>query len=88
MDVHYEIIRPAPDSQLPFIDLRNLEGEKMEEQAALLTLEERTQPFNLSVGPLLRTKLVRLTDEDHLLLVTLRDCRLVIAGRCWCCAGS
>ena len=43
----------------------------MEEQAALLTLEERTQPFNLSVGPLLRTKLVRLTDEDHLLLVTL-----------------
>ena len=66
-----QVIRPAPGSQLPFIDLRNLDGEKMEEQAALLTLEERTQPFDLSVGPLLRTKLVRLTDEDHLLLVTL-----------------
>ena len=66
-----QIIRPTPESQLTFIDLRNLEGEKMEEQAALLTLEERSQPFDLSAGPLLRTKLVRLTDEDHLLLVTL-----------------
>ena len=66
-----QIIRPVPEFQLPFIDLRNLDVEKMEEQAAVLTLEDRTQPFDLSVGPLLRTKLVRLTEEDYLLLVTL-----------------
>ena len=74
-----QVIRPAPGSQLPFIDLRNLEVEKMQEQAALLTLEERAQPFDLSVGPLLRTKLVRLTNEDHLLLVTLHH----IVGDRW-----
>ena len=74
-----QIIRPAPEFQLPFIDLRNLDVEKMEEEAAVLTLEERTQPFDLSVGPLLRTKLVRLTDEDHLLLLTLHH----IVGDRW-----
>ena len=66
-----QVIRPVPEFQLPLIDLRNLDVEKMEEQAAVLTLEERTEPFDLSLGPLLRTKLVRLTDEDYLLLVTL-----------------
>jgi amino acid adenylation domain-containing protein len=74
-----QVIRPVPEFQLPFIDLRNLDVEKMEEQAAVLTLEERTQPFDLSVGPLLRTKLVRLTDEDYLLLVTLHH----IVGDRW-----
>ena len=74
-----QVIRPVPEFQLPLIDLRNLDVEKMEEQAAVLTLEERTEPFDLSVGPLLRTKLVRLTDEDYLLLVTLHH----IVGDRW-----
>jgi len=74
-----QVIRPVADFQLPFIDLRNLPVKKMEEQAAVLTLEERTQPFDLSVGPLLRTKLVRLTDENYLLLVTLHH----IVGDRW-----
>jgi hypothetical protein len=82
-----QVIRSVPEFQLLVIDLRDLDVEKMEEQAAVLTLEERAQPFDLSVGPLLRTKLVRLTDEDYLLLVTL-IILLVIAGRYWSCAGS
>src|SRR5262249_17314339 len=66
-----QVIRPALDLHLPLIDLRDLDVEQMEERAAILTLEERTRPFDLSAGPLLRTQLVRLTDEDHLLLITL-----------------
>jgi amino acid adenylation domain-containing protein len=74
-----QVIRSVPEFQLLVIDLRDLDVEKMEEQAAVVTLEERTQPFDLSVGPLLRTKLVRLTDEDYLLLVTLHH----IVGDRW-----
>jgi acyl carrier protein len=74
-----QVIRSIPEFQLLVIDLRDLDVEKMEEQAAVVTLEERTQPFDLSVGPLLRTKLVRLTDEDYLLLVTLHH----IVGDRW-----
>ena len=74
-----QVIRSVPEFQLPVIDLRDLDVETMEEQAAVLTLEDRTQPFDLSVGPLLRTKLVRLTDEDYLLLVTLHH----IVGDRW-----
>src|SRR5262249_25560178 len=38
--------------------------------AAASLLEERSSPFNLTTGPLLRVKLLRLTETESLLLVT------------------
>ncbi|KPY82891.1 Amino acid adenylation [Pseudomonas syringae pv. tagetis] len=53
---------------LPVIDLR---GER-DAQARLLVLidTEGSKPFDLAVGPLMRVSLVRLADDDHVLLLT------------------
>ena len=53
---------------LPVIDLR---GEH-DAQARLLALidAEGSKPFDLAVGPLMRVSLVKLADDDHVLLLT------------------
>jgi len=66
-----QVIKEVSDSQLPVIDLRSQAFGDLEQEAAALILEERTQPFDLAAGPLLRTNLLRLTDEEYLLLVTV-----------------
>src|SRR5262249_55962353 len=43
----------------------------LEQRAAELILEEREEAFDLTVGPLFRIKLLRLTDTDYFLLVTM-----------------
>src|SRR5262249_26614057 len=45
--------------------------------AALLAsevLREASMPFDLETGPLLRTRLLKLGDDDHVLLMTLHHC--------------
>ncbi len=66
-----QVIEPASDFQLPVTDLRSRAAASLAEHAASLILEEREQPFALSRGPLFRTKLLRLTDDDHLFLITM-----------------
>jgi len=66
-----QIVNSLPEFRLPIVDLRTLPAGDMEHRAAELTLEEKTQSFDLSSGPLFVTKLVRLTEEHSLLLVTL-----------------
>ena len=41
-----------------------------EEEINRLALEESQRTFNLSSGPLLRVKLVRVADDDHILILT------------------
>jgi hypothetical protein len=41
------------------------------EQAAGLILEERKRAFDLAVGPLLRSKLIRLAEQEWFLLITI-----------------
>ena len=57
--------------ELPVVDLRSLARE--ERQAALLALcrDEASIPFDLMSGPLIRARLVHLTEHRHLLLLTL-----------------
>ncbi len=60
----------------PFrLDVMDLSAEDKPEQIdsriELLAYQEAHQPFDLSVGPLLRTKLLRLADDQHVLLVTM-----------------
>jgi amino acid adenylation domain-containing protein len=65
-----QVVKSACEFQLPIVDLRSLPPGDVEQQAAGLILEERERPFYLATGPLLRTRLLRLTDHEHLLLVT------------------
>ncbi|MEH1899107.1 MAG: amino acid adenylation domain-containing protein [Nostoc sp.] len=60
---------------LPFsvVDLRTLSESKTERKALAQKFvnEEKNQPFNLEQEPLLRIKLLQLSDAEHLLIITI-----------------
>jgi amino acid adenylation domain-containing protein len=65
----FQVVVPSGDVPLPVIDLRG-SGDAGEEARDLAAREAR-RPFDLSRGPLLRTVLLRLGEEEHLLLLTM-----------------
>jgi amino acid adenylation domain-containing protein len=56
---------------LPVVDLQALPASEREAAVQRLAIEEAQQPFDLAIGPLVRAILLRMSDEDHVLLVTL-----------------
>src|ERR1051325_2334580 len=66
-----QVINEARDFQLTVIELRESSSEKKEETAARFAAEEARTPFNLAKGPLLRVKLLRLAEDDQVLLLTM-----------------
>ena len=66
-----QIIAPALELEQPLIDLAVLpEGERARERERLAA-EEARAPFDLTAGPLVRAKLLRQGEEEHVLLLTL-----------------
>ena len=63
-----ELLPAGPDLKL--VDLSALAPAEREHRARLLADEEALSPFDLAAGPLLRTTLLRLDDDDHVLLYT------------------
>ncbi|XXT19047.1 amino acid adenylation domain-containing protein [Sorangium sp. So ce429] len=63
----------APPAPLPVrkVDLRALPDAAREEAAARLAAEEAEQPFDLASGPLMRVTLLRLADDEHLLVMVM-----------------
>jgi acyl carrier protein len=51
-------------------DLTGLSAEEREEAVAALAAEEARAAFDLSTGPLIRGRLLKLSDEEHVLLLT------------------
>jgi amino acid adenylation domain-containing protein len=66
-----QVINEIWDFSLALIDLRESSLEEKEEIAARLAAEEARKPFNLAEGPLLRVKLLRLAEDDQVLLITM-----------------
>jgi amino acid adenylation domain-containing protein len=66
-----QIISPTLTLPLPVLDLRALSESNRESQAMRLAVEESRRPFNLAQGPLLRVILLKLDDEEHVLLLTV-----------------
>ncbi|MCP4661388.1 MAG: amino acid adenylation domain-containing protein, partial [bacterium] len=66
-----QVIAERLDLPLPLADLQNLAEERRETEARRLAAEEALHPFDLTAGPLIRITLVRLAQQDHLLLVTM-----------------
>lgn len=73
--VPVQVIAPAlqPDRKASFtvVDLRHLDREASEREALRIAEEEAAQPFNLSTGPLFRGRLLRLAEEDTVILLTM-----------------
>ncbi|MGH3773291.1 MAG: condensation domain-containing protein [Pseudonocardiaceae bacterium] len=62
---------PSVGAGLRVTDLRALELDQRQAQTMRLITAQETQTFDLATGPLLRIKLVRLADDEQLLLVTM-----------------
>ncbi|HUM03006.1 MAG TPA: condensation domain-containing protein, partial [Thermoanaerobaculia bacterium] len=73
-----QVVLPAAPVQLPITDLCNVPGPERLERARRLAVEKGDAPFNLRAGPLWRPELLRLSDEDHVLLFTAHH--IVIDG--------
>jgi len=66
-----QVIKPDVDVRLPLVELKHLGSREREAEARRLATDEAHAPFNLSVGPLLRARLLKLSDDDHVLLLTM-----------------
>ncbi|MBZ4423049.1 non-ribosomal peptide synthase/polyketide synthase, partial [Myxococcus sp. RHSTA-1-4] len=66
-----QLISPEGKVPVELHDLRGLPAEEREAAARRLSSEVTQRPFNLETGPLMRAALVRMADEDHVLLVTM-----------------
>jgi amino acid adenylation domain-containing protein len=66
-----QVIHPPAPVPLPILDLGRLPPEARERQAGRLARAEATRPFDLALGPLVRSTLLRLGGGDHALLFTL-----------------
>jgi natural product biosynthesis luciferase-like monooxygenase protein/amino acid adenylation domain-containing protein/FkbM family methyltransferase len=63
----------APSLKLPLVvtDLRHLTEPERSAEARRLTTQEAQRPFDLSQGPLLRVVLLRFSEQEHVVVVTL-----------------
>ena len=66
-----QVIAPSLVISVPMVDLSDRSESAREDEAHRFAREEHLAPFDLSRGPLLRTTLVRLGEQDHVLLLTL-----------------
>src|SRR4030088_2021424 len=64
---------------LPLIDLTDKPEAGLESSAQEILQHEARRPFDLSQGPLIRSILVRLSEQEHILLVTMHH----IVTDCW-----
>ncbi len=75
----FQKILPPPRRVLPLVDLAGLPAERREPETRRLAIATARRPFDLQRGPLLRARLVRVSDERHAVLFTLHH----ICGDGW-----
>ncbi|CAG0937556.1 partial fengycin family lipopeptide synthetase D, partial [Thermoflexales bacterium] len=66
-----QVIAPRLRFELPVVDLGTLAGTAQEQAVRQLAGTEAQTPFDLTSGPLLRAKLLRLGVDEYVLLLTL-----------------
>ncbi|MEI6970446.1 MAG: condensation domain-containing protein [bacterium] len=66
-----QVIAPPYDVSLPIVDLGTLPAEMREAKAMDMLRAEMQQPFNVASGPLWRTRLIKLGEDDHILAFTM-----------------
>ena len=64
-------IDEAIDLNVPLFDLTELSAGEQNSEVRRMTSEEASKPFDLAFGPLLRLTVLRLAENDHVLLLTV-----------------
>ena len=67
----FQRVSPHRALSLAVVNLESLSGRTREAEAQKLAAEEAQRLFDLAQGPLLRAGLLRLGDEEHILLLTI-----------------
>ncbi len=66
-----QVVHASVRVDLPITDLSRLAPDQRRAAAATLAATESRRPFDLATGPLLRARLVRLAEQEHLLLIDI-----------------
>ncbi|HYG09450.1 MAG TPA: condensation domain-containing protein, partial [Pyrinomonadaceae bacterium] len=66
-----QVISPPAPVSFPLEDLSGLSPDAREHEAQRLAREEASLPFDLSQGPLLRVRLLRLAADEYVVLLTM-----------------
>jgi amino acid adenylation domain-containing protein len=66
-----QVIAPFAGFALPLEDLSGLADGEREAAAARRAREDASRPFDLQAGPLFRASLLRLAEDDHVLLASM-----------------
>jgi amino acid adenylation domain-containing protein len=65
-----QVISPLLDVPLTTVELTETPATERESEAQRLIAEEAQRPFDLARGPVLRTRLLRLSPREHILVLT------------------
>ncbi|TCP59123.1 amino acid adenylation domain-containing protein [Tumebacillus sp. BK434] len=76
-----QVILPQVAFVMPLLDLRHLPEAMRMEHVAKLAAEDANRAFDLAKGPLMRTSLLKLEEEEYVLLLTLHH----IISDAWSC---
>ncbi|HEU0054995.1 MAG TPA: condensation domain-containing protein, partial [Longimicrobium sp.] len=66
-----QVVHPPSPLPLPIVDLSNLSPEEREEEVRRRVDEDANTGFDLETGPVFRSSLLRLADDDHALLISM-----------------
>ena len=66
-----QVIREHVEVALPVVSLTDIAVERRVDEARRRTEEESRKPFDLKNGPLLRVKLLRLSEQEHVLVTNM-----------------
>ena len=71
--VPYQFVREPADVDLPLTDLSDLDPDEAVHRATGIAAADALRPYNLADGPLIRPRLIRITEEDHRLQLGLHQ---------------
>jgi hypothetical protein len=66
-----QVVAPALNLSLPVVEVIVRPESEREREARRLASEEVRRPFDLAQGPLFRATLIRLSEEDHVLVLVM-----------------
>ena len=70
--VYVQVVHPpVQDIRLRVVDLRDVRGERLEEEVLRVSAEQAQQPFELTRGPLIRLTLIRVSTTAYRLSVVV-----------------